>query len=146
MSDQALPHDPNCVFCKILAGSIPAHEVYSDDQVFAFLDIQPLADGHAMVIPRGHWRLIEDMPAAEAAHLFQAVQRVSAAVREATGALSTTVGINNGPEAGQVVPHVHAHIVPRHSGDGGGSVHSIVHAARGEDLAEMATKIRERMG
>ena len=146
MSAQALPHDPNCVFCKILAGTIPAHKVYEDDHVLAFLDIQPLADGHTMVIPRGHWRLVEDMPAEEVAALFVAVQRVSQAVRDATGALSTTVGINNGPEAGQVVPHAHVHVVPRHTGDGGGSVHSIVHAAKGEDVDDLAARIRSKLG
>jgi len=145
MTDASLPHDPNCVFCKILAGTIPANKVYEDEHVLAFLDIQPLADGHAMVIPRGHWRMVEDLPASEVAVLFQAVQRVSQAVRDATGALSTTVGINNGPEAGQVVPHVHVHIVPRHTGDGGGSVHSIVHAAKGSDLDALATKIAQAL-
>lgn len=140
-----VPHDPNCIFCKILAGSIPANKVYEDEHVFAFLDIQPLADGHAMVIPRGHWRMVEDMPTEQGAAVFAAVQKISKAVRDATGALSTTVGINNGPEAGQVVPHVHVHIVPRHSDDGGGSVHSIVHAARGADLAQMARDIAAKI-
>ena len=139
-----LPHDPNCVFCKILAGSIPAHKVYEDEHVLVFLDIQPLADGHLMVIPRGHWRMIEDMPDEAVAAVFSAVKRASKAIREATGALSTTIGLNNGPEAGQVVPHVHVLVVPRFSDDGGGSVHSIVHAPKGADLAEMAESIKSK--
>ena len=140
------PSNPDCIFCKIVAGEVPGKKVYEDEHCLAFLDINPLADGHTMVIPKGHYPLLEDMPAEVAGHLMRVVARVSAAQRSELGVLSTTIGINNGPEAGQVVPHIHVHVVPRRSTDGGGSVHSIVQDASGRDLDEVAELLRRGLG
>src|SRR5690348_5754539 len=114
-----------CIFCRIVGGEIPAEVVAREPEDTAFLDVQPLADGHVLVVPRAHVARIEDLPPAAADALFHAVVRLAGPVREALGAAGTTIGINNGEATGQTIPHVHVHIVPRWESDGAGSVHSI---------------------
>jgi histidine triad (HIT) family protein len=138
----ATPRDPSCIFCRIVAGEIPGKVIWEDVHTFAFLDIHPLADGHVMVIPKGHWQHLEEMPDDAVAALFRGVAHVAAVVRVALGVDATTIGINNGRDAGQVVPHVHVHVVPRRDDDGGGSIHSIVHSASGRDLDDVAAALR----
>ena len=115
----------SCVFCRIVQGDIPSWSVYSDGHAFAFLDIAPLAKGHTLVVPSAHHSRLEAMPADEAAGLFAAVHRLVPRVQDAAGAPATTIAFNNGPEAGQEVAHVHAHIVPRFAGDGVGPIHAL---------------------
>ncbi|MFN3167083.1 MAG: HIT family protein [Phycisphaeraceae bacterium] len=111
------PTDPDCIFCKIIAGEIPCHKLYEDDRVLAFLDIGPLSAGHALVIPKGHYELISEVPPEVAAAMFKIVPGLSKAIMQATGALSWNLLQNNGGAAGQVVGHVHLHIIPRPAGD-----------------------------
>jgi histidine triad (HIT) family protein len=127
----------DCIFCKIVRGELPAHKVYEDATSFAFLDIRPLADGHTMVIPKAHYERLQDVPIAEAGRLFEAVHKVAGAVQSALDAPATTIGINNGKAAGQVVPHLHIHIVPRHAHDGGGTIHSILRGSSRRGLDEV---------
>lgn len=108
-----LPIDPGCLFCKIVAGRIPCHRLHEDDRVLSFLDIGPLSRGHALVIPRGHWQTIDQMPDEDAASCMRVVPRLSRAIRAATGAAAWNILQNNGSAACQVVPHVHFHIIPR---------------------------------
>lgn len=126
-----------CVFCRIVRGEAPAHTVYQDEHSIAFLDIRPLVDGHTLVIPKGHYQLLEDVPLSEIGRVFEAVHRVSLAIRKALGAPATTIGINNGRAAGQVVPHLHVHIIPRYPADGGGLIHSIVQSPSQRGLDEV---------
>jgi histidine triad (HIT) family protein len=128
---------PECVFCRIVRGEAPAHTIYEDEDTLAFLDVHPLTEGHTMVIPKGHYETLEKTPAEEIARVFLTVQQVSEALRQALGAAATTIGINNGRAAGQVVPHLHVHILPRFSGDGGGTIHSILHRPAQRDLEEV---------
>lgn len=118
-----MPDD--CVFCRIAAGSIPAHKVHEDADALAFLDIRPLALGHSVVIPKRHYVRLEDMPAEAAGALMRSVHAVAPRVCAAVGAPSCTIAINNGPEAGQEVPHVHVHIVPRRATDTAGPIHAL---------------------
>ncbi len=111
------PTDPNCIFCKIVAGQIPCHRLYEDDRVLAFLDIGPLSKGHSLIIPKGHYELISQVPEEEAAAMGRIVPGLSKAIMQATGALSWNLLQNNGGTAGQVVGHVHLHIIPRPAGD-----------------------------
>ncbi len=108
-----MARDSHCVFCKIVAVALPAHVVYEDERVIAFLDINPLSDGHLLVIPRDHYSALTDMPADEAAHFFSCVPKLGNALLEVTEATGFSVLINNGRDAGQVVAHVHAHLIPR---------------------------------
>jgi len=130
-----------CVFCRIVRGGAPAHIVYRDEYSIAFLDIHPLVDGHTLVIPKGHYQLLEDLPLSEIGSVFEAVHQVSSAVRKALGAPATTIGINNGRAAGQVVPHLHVHVIPRYVGDGGGLIHSIVKSPSKRGLDEVRRAI-----
>lgn len=108
----------DCIFCKIIAGEIPSNKVYEDDKVIAFLDISPVADGHSLVVPKAHYELMAEMPEDALSAAVMAVKRVSEGVLKAVGASSFNLYLNNGKEAGQLVPHFHWHIIPRHSADG----------------------------
>ena len=86
----------DCIFCRIVSGEIPARKIYSNDHVIAFLDINPLASGHTLVIPLNHRILVEELEPDESGALFQAVSLVSGIVAEAVGAPGSTIAINNG--------------------------------------------------
>ena len=108
----------SCIFCRIVAGEIPAEVVDRTPDTLAFLDVTPLADGHTMVVPTAHVARIEDLTPAASDALFRVVQRLAGPVRNAVGAVGSTIGINNGDGSGQTIPHVHVHIVPRWANDG----------------------------
>lgn len=115
----------DCLFCQIAAGELPSHTVYSDDGVHAFLDVNPLARGHTLVIPTDHYERLQDCPTQRSAELWSAVHELIPAIEAAIDADATTVGVNNGSAAGQEVPHTHVHIVPRFDGDGGDPIHAV---------------------
>jgi len=123
----------DCVFCKIAAGRIPSLKVFEDETTFAFLDIQPLAEGHMLVIPKRHYVCLTGMPAEELAALARHLPRLVRAVMEATGAEGCNVLQNNGRAAGQEVQHVHWHLIPRREGDGLGYRWNASHYAEGRD-------------
>lgn len=106
------------IFAKIIKREIPAHVVYEDDQVLAFLDINPLAPGHTLVIPKQPAERLEDLAPDEAAACARVLGLVAQRVLRATGASDYNILQNNGPASGQEVPHVHFHIIPRADGDG----------------------------
>ncbi|WP_254762479.1 HIT family protein [Natrinema marinum] len=122
------------IFSQIVEGEIPARIVYEDETTVAFLDANPLAPGHTLVIPKDEYERLNDVPDDVAADLYDTVHRMVPAVEEAVDADATTVAFNNGEEAGQEVPHVHCHIVPRFEGDGGGPIHAV--AGERPDLAD----------
>lgn len=105
--------DPNCIFCKIAAGQIPCHKLYEDERVLAFLDLGPLSAGHALVIPKHHAKELGDLPDADAAAAGAILPRLARAIAQATGHKACNVLQNNGEPAGQVVMHVHFHIIPK---------------------------------
>ncbi len=127
----------SCVFCKIVRGELPAQKVYEDSDTMAFLDIYPMADGHTLVIPKAHAERLSDLPPELVGKLFQTVQKVTERIARALGAPAFTIGINDGRAAGQAVPHLHVHIVPRFHSDGGGSIHSILHTRHTRPLDEI---------
>lgn len=128
----------NCIFCKILAHEIPNHTVYEDDDVLAFLDIFPCSKGHTVVVPKRHGERLMDLDAREQSVLMQGVaktmQRLDALLKPA----GMNVGWNDRGAAGQAVPHLHVHIIPRYEGDGGGSMHSIVKSKEKIEVGEIA--------
>jgi histidine triad (HIT) family protein len=115
----------DCVFCKIVDGDIPADKIYEDETVYAFLDANPLTEGHTLVIPKAHREQLPDLSETEAAAYFREVPRIVAAVEAATGADGATLAWNDGEAAGQEVPHTHLHIIPRTNEDGHGPVHAL---------------------
>ena len=107
------------VFSKILRGEIPCHRVYEDDQVLAFLDINPLSRGHVLIIPKEPAVTIDQLSDESAAAVGRVLPRIARAVLAATGARAYNVLQNNGPDAHQAVMHVHFHIIPKQD-DGAG--------------------------
>ncbi|NLE58680.1 MAG: HIT family protein, partial [Planctomycetes bacterium] len=107
-----------CVFCKIVAGQIPCACVFQDDATFAFLDINPLAEGHLLIIPKQHIERLDQMSAESLMAVTRHLPMLAQAVMKATGAAAFGILQNNGRESGQDVPHVHFHIIPRKAGDG----------------------------
>jgi histidine triad (HIT) family protein len=118
----------DCIFCQIVAGDIPARVVYEDDDVLAFLDANPLARGHTLVIPKPHHETLGDLPADAGEPVFAALHRLAPAIEAAVGADASNVAFNNGEAAGQEVPHVHGHVIPRFEGDGGAPIHAVAGA------------------
>lgn len=108
----------NCVFCRIVAGELPCSLVYEDDRVICFLDIAPLAPGHALVVPREHHTSITTLPGATAGHMMARAPRIAQALTRASGGDGFNLLLSNGACAGQVVPHVHLHLLPRCPEDG----------------------------
>lgn len=110
--------DRNCIFCKIAAGEIPAAVVFQNDTIVAFLDIGPLAEGHLLVIPRSHHEGLTDLPGTTAAALAAEIPRLGKALLVVTEAEGFNLLVNQGRAAGQEVPHVHFHLIPRRKQDG----------------------------
>jgi histidine triad (HIT) family protein len=102
------------LFSKIIRGDIPCHKVYEDDRVFAFLDINPLSDGHTLVIPKEEVATLDQLSDESAAAIGRALPRIARAVLAATGTTAFNVLQNNGASAHQAVFHVHFHIIPKH--------------------------------
>lgn len=117
--------DPHCVFCKILAGKIPARILMQNDKAIALLDAFPLTAGHTLVIPKLHCAKVQDMGEQDAMAMFEITWKIAGAIEAGSQVEASTIAIHNGKEAGQEVPHVHLHIVPRKSGDGAGAIHSM---------------------
>ncbi|MGE0479685.1 MAG: HIT family protein [Phycisphaerae bacterium] len=113
-----MPADPACIFCKIIAGAISCERVFEDERVLAFLDISPLAEGHTLVVPKTHAAALHELEPAVAGELLTTAGRMGLRVMQATGAAAYNVLQNNGAEAGQIVMHVHLHVIPRRAGDG----------------------------
>src|SRR5690349_21811671 len=107
------------IFTKILRGDIPCHKVYEDDHVLSFLDINPIARGHTLVIPKEPAETVDKLSDDAAAAIGRVLPRISRAVLAATGATQFNILQNNGPDAHQAVFHVHFHIIPKHA-DGTG--------------------------
>ena len=113
----------DCIFCKIIAGEIPAKFLSETTNSVSFLDAFPLAKGHVLVIPKNHHQKIQDMSEEENSDLFSLVHKMISKVDSLTGA--TLVAVHNGKEAGQEVPHVHVHLVPRSKADSASAIHSM---------------------
>lgn len=108
----------DCVFCRIVAGSLPAARILENADALAFLDIAPLSPGHMILIPKVHVSRITELPEARAAALFALVPRLARALLRASGAAGLNLLQNNGSCAGQVVEHLHVHLIPRREADG----------------------------
>lgn len=111
--------DPKqCLFCRIVKGEIPAQKVYEDTETLAFLDINPRNPGHTLVIPKKHIETLMELPDRDIAAYFAAVKRVAVQVKEGTNAHGLSICQNNGSAAGQVVAHLHFHLIPRFLNEG----------------------------
>ena len=140
MSDQTL-------FGKIIAGEIPSHRVASGDNWYAFLDIFPRRQGHTLVVPHKQVTNLSGLNDSEIADLFAGVKIVQSKLSAVFSTTDFTICIHDGPLAGQEVPHVHIHIIPRNPGDGGGTLMAMwpnnqsVAEPNHQELAELAAKL-----
>ena len=128
----------NCIFCKIIKGDIPNYTVYEDDNVLAFLDIEPRTKGHTLVIPKKHGETTFDLDFESLEAVMVGVQKTMERIDKTLRPDGYNVGWNHGEAGGQVVPHVHVHIMPRWKGDGGGNMHSIVDAPDKKSVEDIA--------
>ena len=117
------PIDKGCIFCRIISAEISARIVSESQTAIAFMDAFPLALGHTLVVPKAHRRRMQDMTAEETAGVFLMAADLIRRTDRMAGA--TLLAIHNGREAGQEVPHVHLHLVPRREGDSAGPIHSM---------------------
>jgi histidine triad (HIT) family protein len=109
-------YDPNNIFAKILRGELPSHKVYEDERAFAFLDIMPRAPGHTLVIPKAPARTILDVKPDDLAYVMTVAQKIAQAAVKVFGADGVTLQQFNEPAGGQVVFHLHIHVIPRKDG------------------------------
>jgi histidine triad (HIT) family protein len=136
----------SCIFCRIVDGDLPSRTVYESEDALAFLDANPLAKGHTLVVPKAHYETVGDLPAETAGAVFEAVSAVTPRVETAVDADATTVAVNNGAAAGQEVPHTHVHVVPRFEGDGDGPIHRLFSSRPSlsdAELDDVARAVRE---
>jgi histidine triad (HIT) family protein len=112
-----MPADPDCLFCKIVAGELPAKIVDSDDRTVAFMDINPATKGHALVVPRDHAADLLAIPPEDLDACMRAAQRLARRATERLGADGVNLLNSCGPAAWQTVFHFHVHVVPRYAGD-----------------------------
>jgi histidine triad (HIT) family protein len=110
--------DPNCIFCKIVDGSLPSFKVYEDEKTYAFLTIEPVNTGHTLVIPKEHVPNVFEATPETWSEAQETVRKVAHAVEHAVQADGVNINMNNREHAGQVVDHFHIHIIPRYAGDG----------------------------
>ena len=101
-----------CIFCQIIRKETTASIVYEDDQVAAFLSNHPVNIGHTLIVPKKHYENIYEIPEEQAAYLFEIVKKIATAVKDATGIEGIRIVQNNGKDAGQVVFHLHVHVIP----------------------------------
>lgn len=130
----------NCIFCKIINKEIPNHTVFENDFALAFLDIFPHAKGHTVLVPKEHKDNFASLNMEEAKKMIEGVKNTIDRIQSVLKPDGFNIGWNENPAGGQVVPHLHVHIMPRYEGDGGGSMHTIINnkgAVAVDELAKM---------
>jgi histidine triad (HIT) family protein len=111
-------HPSHCTFCDLIRGAAEVSVCHEDSDAIAFMDIQPVNNGHVLVVPRQHYESLLDVPEEIGMHLFHITMRLANAVRTVTGSDDLNIVVNSGAAAGQDEPHYHVHIIPRREGDG----------------------------
>ncbi len=134
----------DCIFCKMVAGQIPVTKIYEDDVVLSFLDIGPVSDGHTLVIPKRHFEKLHQCPAEILGRVASCLGNIAKAVAAAMNSDGYNVLCNNGRAAGQLVEHLHFHIIPRNTGDGVFDRWPAYEYEQGK-IEEIAAKIRESL-
>ncbi|MGE5310599.1 MAG: HIT family protein [Nitrospirota bacterium] len=107
-----------CIFCKIIRGENPSSKVFESEKILAFLDINPVSKGHTLVIPKTHYVGFSEVPADLLTEMGKVLQKIGQAAKTQLGSDGFNVLLNNGRAAGQLIDHVHFHLVPRSTGDG----------------------------
>ncbi|MGH7288344.1 MAG: HIT family protein [Myxococcota bacterium] len=134
----------SCVFCKIVRGEAPCHRIHENDRVLSFMDIQPVGDGHLLIVPKAHFESLLDADDASLGAVAQLSRRLALALKRALGPDGIGVHQLNGAAAGQTVFHYHMHLIPRNHGDP-----IAFHGRKAGDparLAENARRIAAELG
>lgn len=136
----------DCIFCKIIRGDLPSYKIYEDEFVYAFLDIIPVNKGHILVVPKEHHENILDTPEELLCKIIETVKNIAPIALKAVGSEGFNLNVNNGAIAGQIVSHLHFHIIPRFQHDGhqlfqGGAYES----GEAEKIQEEILKLLENM-
>ncbi len=134
----------DCIFCRMVAGQIPVTKVYEDDVVLAFLDIGPVSDGHTLVIPRRHFEKLHDCPPELLGQISSRLGKITGAIVNAMNSAGYNILCNNGRAAGQLIEHLHFHIIPRNAGDGVFDRWPSYKYAEGK-IEKIAARIREKL-
>ena len=136
----------DCIFCKICAGELPASKVYEDEHVLAFMDIGPVSKGHTLVIPKEHCNPIAEAPDGALEKAIVVVKKIAGAQLRGLGADGINVTQANGTIAGQVIPHVHFHVIPRCEADGQGKNWIPGRYEDADEMESYAERIRAALG
>jgi histidine triad (HIT) family protein len=129
----------NCVFCDIIQRVVPSHVIYEDQDFIAILDKYPISIGHTLVMPKKHFRRVQDISQKEFCAMYARVHALNALITSRLGASASHISINDGAAANQLIPHVHVHIIPRNENDSAGFT------ARKLVRAEEMVQIREKL-
>jgi histidine triad (HIT) family protein len=135
----------DCIFCKIINGEIPAIKILDEKQILAFMDINPLAQGHMLVIPKNHAENILDISEDDLAAVINAAKRCAEAAKSGLKAEGITVLQLNGKASNQVVPHLHFHVIPRWKNDGIPVAKWEPKAGDMEEIEKTAGKVKEHI-
>jgi histidine triad (HIT) family protein len=135
----------DCIFCKIVAGEIPAVKVLDEEKVLAFMDINPACRGHILVVPKRHAENIFEISEADLSAVMGAVKRCAATAQEALGAEGITVLQLNGRASDQLVPHLHVHIMPRWENDGLTVSNWEMKSGDMDELQDIADRVKEHL-
>lgn len=138
--------DNNCIFCKIGQKKIDANIIEENEDAIAFLDAFPLTAGHTLVITKNHYAKLQDVRFDEINNLFKLAYKILPSIEDGTKVKGTLLAIHNGKDAGQEIPHVHLHIVPRKPNDGGAAIHSMfdsIHRLEKSEIIRVFKNIKE---
>ena len=133
--------DDNCIFCKIAGGDIPTNAIYEDNDYKVILDMSPATRGHALILPKEHYKNIYEMPEERVAGAFRLAKKMAQTMTDKLGADGFNIVQNNNEIAGQTVFHFHIHLIPRYEGDG-----QVVGWRPGESTPEELSKIKDLFG
>lgn len=139
------PEIQDCVFCKIVRGELSSCKIYEDGEIIAFMDIGPIIKGHALVIPRRHYPTLFDTPPDVLEKLILAAQKIAIAQKHALCSDGINVMQSNGRSAGQVVDHIHFHVIPRFNADGHHWNWKAQKYADGSEMQALADKIKNAL-
>lgn len=136
--------DETCIFCKIASGEIPSATIYEDKDFRVILDLGPASEGHALILPKNHFKDVCELDTEAAAKVLPLAAKIGAAMKESLGCAGFNLVQNNGAAAGQTVHHFHMHIIPRYEG-GPSMVTWEPHTADSEKLAQISEKIKSAL-
>ena len=132
----------NCIFCKIVVGDAYAEKIDETKTVIAFLDINPRSRGHSLVIPKKHVQVLADLEDELLVDVMLMVKRVVKTLKNTLNSKAFTIGVNDGEEAGQEIPHLHINIIPRSKNDDGKPIQHVVENPPQEAISDLAQLIR----